>query len=46
MLIVNQANNFMKRVCSIWQSLSSADHSGAAADLSNRHSCGLYLYYR
>ena len=44
-LVVNQANGFMKGVSGLWQSLS-GDVLLSPAEISYRNSCGLYLYYR
>ena len=44
-LVVNQANGFMKGVSGLWQSLS-GDVVLTPAEISYRNSCGLYLYYR
>lgn len=44
-LVVNQANGFMKGVSGLWQSLA-GDTALTTVEVNYRNSCGLYLYYR
>jgi len=44
-LVVNQANGFMKGMSAMWQSLA-GEKVLLPAEIGYRSSCGLYLYYR
>jgi hypothetical protein len=44
-LVVNQANGFMKGMSPMWQSLAGGKIL-SPAEINYRNSCGLYLYYR